>query len=30
MAAALLLENEPDEALAGIDPAVFSPRRFQN
>lgn len=30
MAAALLLENEPDEALGAIDPAVFSPKRFGN
>jgi len=28
MAAALLLDEEPDEIVAAIDPGVFSPRRF--
>lgn len=28
LAAALLLEEEPDSMVAAIDPAVFSPRRF--
>jgi D-arginine dehydrogenase len=30
MAAALLLEEEPDSMVAAIDPAIFSPRRFSN
>jgi hypothetical protein len=28
MAAALLLEQEPEAMVAGIDPAVFAPARF--
>jgi hypothetical protein len=28
MAAALLLDEEPDRMVAAIDPAIFSPRRF--
>lgn len=30
MAAALLLQEEPDSAVKAIDPEVFSPRRFKN
>jgi hypothetical protein len=30
MAAALLLDEAPDQMVAAIDPGVFSPRRFKS
>jgi hypothetical protein len=30
MAAALLLDEDPDPMVATIDPEVFSPRRFKS